>query len=93
VRRRADVFVLLETTLQSGTLSGSRSMHFLLTPLALTLFTLVSMMAAGNFIRRSRHYEATRDCERLLFSNARDAMLLIGVRRNPVSQRTPFTLS
>jgi signal transduction histidine kinase len=49
----------------------------------LVAFTGVGAVIANGLIKRARGYEVTREGERLLFSNARDAMLVVRVEGAP----------
>jgi len=82
------LFELLRMALQSEKMSNSWPPLFWI---ALALFTFAGIMVASSLIRRARRYETTCEGERLLFSNARDAMLLVGVRRNSHNLEAPFS--
>ena len=82
------LFELLRTALQSEKMSNSWPSLFWI---ALALFTFAGVTVASGLIRRARRYETTCEGERLLFSKARDAMLLVGVRRNSHNLEAPFT--
>jgi len=82
------LFELLRTALQSEKTNNSWPSLFLI---ALALFTFAGVTVASGLIRRARRYEATCESERLLFSNARDAMLLLAVRRNPHNAAAPLS--
>ena len=82
------LFELLRMALQSEKMSNSWPPLFWI---ALALFTFAGIMVVSGLILRARRYETTCEGERLLFSNARDAMLLVGVRRNSHNLEAPFS--
>ncbi len=84
------LFVSLEATLQSHEIKNFGFTGELFW-LAFVLFTISGGVVATAIIRRARTFEATREGERLLFSNARDAMLLIRVHANPPDHPEPFS--
>jgi signal transduction histidine kinase len=65
--------------------SVTSSMFFLVLFLELSTVTLCGLALVSARIRELKHYEAGREHERLLFSYARDAMLLVRVHGNPSS--------
>jgi signal transduction histidine kinase len=84
------LFVIIEATLQSHEIK-SYGFTGELFWLAFVLFTISGGATAVAIIRRARGFEATREDERLLFANARDAMLLIRVHANPPGCSEPFS--
>ena len=57
--------------------------------IALATVTLLATLITRNLFRKGRRYEVMRDCEQLMFSRARDGMLLVSVhggRDRPLSQ-------
>jgi signal transduction histidine kinase len=51
--------------------------------ISLLIFTCVSALIVHGLVKHVRDYDATREGARLLFSNARDAMLVLRVQKNP----------
>ena len=84
------VFVLWDAALQSE-LANSWPLGSRLLWVALMLFTLAALMVTVTLIRLARRYEATQESERLLFSNAPDAMLLVRVLRNSQDPAASFS--